>query len=562
MMLGTSGGVPVNLLEPKPPFVWPEPRARERMGEYLYDPPFGELAYCAAAVFGIVSALTAKGVGVLEAWLENNAYLKARLIVMLYPTCSTRQPDLSCLLKLAERTADRLSIHICALEHVTDRGSNALCFLPPPSSDAVHLTIGPSEDLGMDPRQEGHINMVLRADPPLVETFKRHFDWLWANSHELTANRAALIPHLVLPEGTEEGERLWREYMNSLAASPISEERLPAVAHVNPETGDVVLKSVDGKDLTAPTEEVGLKKLDPLAERVARLYERGALVSIDKLSRIPPLDAPLDPSHFGDISELHRGNVTRKVSMRVSVIDEKTLKEIEKRRQGLRTLLSKFTFSLSDNMRWMPAAAQELFDAELQRVNKEGQDLISDLLKGDVDSFIKAKRDSLVRDINEMYAQLGRTGQVTADVISKVEEDLRQRLGKAQSANFMPKLSYSRLSFARTDNANASPWGQAYSLLSDIATFPRKALSDAFFLRGLKSQRKDLIAAMNVANDALCGKLGTFDAEEHCQAELDLLGRLEKAPVEARVRCEIVCMILDGAPVAAAEEELKKRESA
>ena len=82
-MLGTSGGAPVNLLEPKSPFVWPEPRARERMGEYLYDPPFGELAHCAAAVFGIVSALTAKGVGVLDAWLENNAHLKARLIVMV-----------------------------------------------------------------------------------------------------------------------------------------------------------------------------------------------------------------------------------------------------------------------------------------------------------------------------------------------------------------------------------------------------------------------------------------------------------------------------------------------
>lgn len=552
----------MNLLKPQPPFVWPEPRARERMGQYEFDPPFSGLADSAAAVFGIVSALTAQGVRVLERWLTSNANLKARLVVMVYPACSTRQPDISCLLTLAERNADRLFIHICALEHVTDRGSNALCFLPPPSSDAVHMAIGPSEDLGMDPRQEGQINIVLRADPPMVEAFKRHFDWQWANSHELTANRAALIPHLVLPEGTEEGERLWREYMESLAASPISEERLPAVAHVNPETGDVVLKSLDGKDLTAPTEEVGLKKLDGLAERVARLYERGALVSIDKLSRIPPLDAPLDPALFGDISELHRGNVTRKVSMRVSVIDEKTLKEIEKRRQGLRTLLSKFTFSLSDNMRWMPAAAQELFDTELQRVNKEGQDLISDLLKGDVESFLKAKRDSLIRDINEMYAQLGRTGQVTADVISKVEDDLRQRLGRAQSANFMPKLSYSRLSFARTDNANASPWGQAYSLLSDIAAFPRKALTDAFFLRGLKSPRRDLIAAMNVADDALCRKLGTVGAEDQCNADLDLLSKIEKAPIESRPRCELVSMILDGYTSDLVNDELKKRESA
>jgi hypothetical protein len=81
------------------------------------------------------------------------------------------------------------------------------------------------------------------------------------------------------------------------------------------------------------------------------LSDKGVLVSIDKLSRIPPLDAPLNPSLFGDTSELHKGNVTRKVSMRVSIIDEKTLKEIEKRRRGLRILLTKFTFGLADNIR-------------------------------------------------------------------------------------------------------------------------------------------------------------------------------------------------------------------
>jgi hypothetical protein len=163
----------------------------------------------------------------------------------------------------------------------------------------------------------------------MVEAFKRYFDWLWANSRQITARGTALIAHLVLPEGTEEGARLWREYMNG------PRDAAPEVAEVNPNTGDVTLISADGKELPAPTEELGLTKLNPLAERVARLYETGALVSIDKLSRIPPLDAPLDPNLFGDASELQRGNVTRKVKMRVSLIDEK---EIDKRRQGLSAL--------------------------------------------------------------------------------------------------------------------------------------------------------------------------------------------------------------------------------
>jgi hypothetical protein len=560
-MLGTSGGVTVNLLRPKPPYVWPEPRARERMAEYEYDPPFGELAYSAAAVFGIVSAPTAKGVGVLEAWLVNNATLNARLIVMVYPACSTRQADISYLLELAERIADRLIIHICALERVTDRGSNALCFVPAPTSDVVHMIIGPSEDLGMEPRQEGHINLVLRADPPLIEAFKRHFDWLWANSHELTAGRAALIPHLVLPEGTEQGERLWREYMNSLVVTPISEDRQPAVAHVDPDTGDVTLKSVDGQDLAAPTEEVGLKKLDSLAERVARLYEKGVLVSVDKLSRIPPLETRLDPRIFGDSAELRQGNVTRKVSVQVTVIDKQTLKDIEKCRQGLRGLLTRFTFGLAENMRWMPHAAQELFNKELKGVNEKGQALIASLLNGDLDAFMRARHGQLIQDINEMHTQLGRPGKLTEDVITKVEEDLKGRLIKAQSADFMPKLSFSRLSFARIDNSSSSPWGQAFSFLSDVATLPRKALTDPFFLRGLKAQKKDLMATMNVADDAVCRNPGALDTEDRCKAELDLLSEIEKASLESRDRCELVCMILDGAPVELVDEEMKKRES-
>ena len=145
-----------------------------------------------------------------------------------------------------------------------------------------------------------------------------------------------------------------------------------------------------------------------MADRIARLYAKGLLVSVDKLTRIPPLDAPLDPSIFGDPAEMQRGNVTRKVSMRVSAIDEKTLKDIDRRRQGLRTLLAKFTFGLADNMRWMPASARPLFEAELNRLNDEGQKLIADLLKGDVQAFVHGKRDALVADLNAMHRELGR----------------------------------------------------------------------------------------------------------------------------------------------------------
>jgi len=282
------------------------------------------------------------------------------------------------------------------------------------------------------------------------------------------------------------------------------------------------------------------------------------LVSIDKLSKIPPLDAPLDPNLFGDASELRSGSVTRKVNMRVSVIDEKTLKEIESCRQALRTLLTKFTFGLADNMRWMPNTARKLFEAELKRANDEGLKLISDLLKGDVDAFLSGKREKLVADLNGIYSQRGRPGHVTPDVVEKVVASLKVRLIKAQSSNFMPKLSYSSISFTSTEDAFASPWGQAYSLLSDVAASPRKAHTDSFFFHGLKTPKKELLAAMDVADDVILRDPGTFELEDRCKLEIDLLATIENAPIESKVRCKLVRKIIEGASVSSIEEELDK----
>ena len=547
-------------LKPQVPFIWPEPRVREGITIYEHNPPIGELALGATSLFGVISALTTRGVDVLEAWLEGNHDLKASVIVAVYPACATTQSDLAHLQALVERYAHRLTAHVWPLQQVTDRSIGALCFSAK-DSDTVHMMAGSSEDLGLDPWGRGHLNFVFRADPSLIEAFKRHFDWLWANSCEISSRSATGIPDLALPKGSEEGARMWQAYMNELLSVPANEDMRRVVAHVDPETGDVIIKSPEGDVLLAPTEQLGIKKLDPFADEVARLYEQGALVSIDKLSKIPPLDAPLDPSVFGDAAELVRGNVKRKVSMRVSVIDEKTLKEIETRRQGLRTLLTKFTFGLADNMRWMPVKARGVFEAELKRINEEGQKLISDLLCGGVDAFLKAKHEALVADLNGMHSQLGRQGQVTPDIINKVVKSLEDRLGKAQTANFMPKLSYSSISFSSTDNAFASPWGQAYSLLSDVATFPRKALTDSFFFRGLKTPKKTLLEAMNVADDVILRDPGTFELEDRCKRELDLLSRIEEAPVEPRLRCNLVWKIINGAPIPSVEEELKREST-
>lgn len=548
----------MNLLKPQPPFVWPEPRIWEKSCDYEYYPPFFELAQASSSLFGTVNAITSSGIELLETWLKGNPNLRANIIVIVYPACSTQQKDLMQLLDLVEIFKERLVVHIRPLATVTDRGTNALFFLKDGTND-VHVVTGPTEDFGLASVQEGQFNFVFRAEATLVEAFKRHFDWLWAYTREITAERAASIPDLIIPGGTTEATESWEAYMAECLYSSANEDPMAPTVNVDPSTGDVTYNGPDGEAISAPTETLGLPKLDSLADYIARIYEKGFLVSIDKMSRIPPLDVPLDPSLLGDPSAMQKGSVTRKVSMRVSIIDEKYLKEIEKRRQGLRVLLSRFTFGLADNMRWMPSSARKLFESTLEIANKKGRELITALLQGGVDKFIESKKSKLKDDINAMYKELGRSGGVSSDIIEKVVASLKERLEKAESANFMPTLSYSLLSFSLNQNDLVSPWGQAYSLLSDIATFPRKAVTDKFFFSGLAVPENDLIEAMNIAEDNLCLDLGARNLKERCTSELDLLVEIERKELSARDRCELVKRILCGEPVQDIRNALDKK---
>ncbi|MGH7340545.1 MAG: hypothetical protein ACREKH_08660, partial [Candidatus Rokuibacteriota bacterium] len=276
-------------LRPISPFVWPEPRILDGARKYA-DLPLAGLARESGGLFGTVSGLTSRGIAALRAWLDDNPRLAASLIVAVYPATATRAADLSALRDLAVRTPDRLNARVYPCDGVTAHPATVLCFLAP-GADTVHMATGPTEDLGIDARC-GEVNFVFLGDPPLVECFRRYFDWLWAHSRPVSAPGVVDIPDLAIPPGTAEGERLWSRYRDAWTESRPAGD----LAEVDPETGTLRISSPDGTPLTSPTEALGLLALDDFAGAVARLYQKGSLVSIDKLSRVPPLNAPLNPS--------------------------------------------------------------------------------------------------------------------------------------------------------------------------------------------------------------------------------------------------------------------------
>ncbi len=519
-------------LQPEPPFLWPDPRVLEGLHTYPGGTAVEQLCTSAEAMFGVVTALTGSGIDLLESVFESNPSLRCRLVVSVYPTCRTAEHDLDRLRDLVRLLGSRLDARVRPYRNVTDRPTNALCFKD--TSGGTYLAIGPTENLGHDDVPDGKVDFVFRAEAALVERFRRYFDWLWAGSTQLESAGAIQIPALVLPEGTAEGQEAWDRYLAACSTTTTIEDQQHAT--VDPHTGEVTVEE-------SASEEIGIEKLDPFTDEVARIYSRGSLVSIDKYGRTPPLDAPLNPAWFGDEAEIQRGAITRKVTMRISIISEARLKEIEKRRKGIRTLLNRFSLGLADNMRWIPSAAQPLFEAELHRLNEEGRGLLEELFNGDVAAFVSGKRDSVTRDLKAMSEELGRD-VAREDVIDQVLSSFNRRLTNAVTGSLLPSVTYSAVVFRLCSSACSSPWEQAYSFLRDLARFPRKAMTDPFFMRGLKVDEEALLRAMDVADDALHSAKGM--PKSRCTDELELLDRIHESRLDPERRCRLVFQVLRG----------------
>lgn len=173
-------------------------------------------------------------------------------------------------------------------------------------------------------------------------------------------------------------------------------------------------------------------------------------------------------------------------------------------------------------------------------------------------AFIAGKRAGLVADINAMFVELGRADRVTDPVIDTIMESFEKRLTKAQGANFMPTLTYSAIAFERgRESSWASPWGQAYAFLNDVARLPRRAFGEPFFAQNLTIDEELLLTAMNVADDALLREDTRRGIRDRSKTDLRVLKTIEQSSIGAREKCELVYLILSGGRLDAIVAQLR-----
>jgi hypothetical protein len=524
------------------PFVWPEPRISSGFSRYETALPFEADARAAQSVFGVVSAIDAKAVNWMEGYLEDNPEAKLRLVISIHPTCRTSRSDLQHLLRLAERHVDRADFRVFPEASLLDRSSNLLCLCG--VDGRVAVSVGPTENLGFAPVSPSHANLASTVTAAALEACRKWFDYLWGIAGPLRPDIVSSMPHLMLPEGDREAARLWADYRRRCLAQESTAEP-PVRAIVNPESGEVVLVDHNDEAIPSPTEAIGVPKLDPLSEHVARIFELGVLVSVDKLSRIPPLEAPVKPSWFDVESFRQTGMVTAQTSIKVAPFDETTLRKIDRLRRVSGEVLPSYSFALADGVRWIPKQAIPLFEAALTAANGDAKKLLGETVGNDIQAFLTAQRDRIRNDAQRMYAAYHPGGKIPEDAVTNIVNELSLRLEKTKADQLIPKVAYSPVAFNPSQNSEwSSPWGQAFALLKGIAEFPRQAMTDRFFWRGIKTDENALVNAMNVAGDYLVEEYGGRKAAQRAQLELEMIKQLEAVSCDAQAKCRALWTLI------------------
>ena len=335
-----------------------------------------------ATILGIVSGIDNRGTTWFETFLTQRSYDNALIIFAVYAGCPTRSGDLNRLLELQTQAGTRVEFRILPMDTGGGAPTNCLAALPADYSTRVFL-FGPTPNFGIDLPDRTQVNMAFKPDMALFHQWRRWFDGTWLQSAPLTENTAN-IPALVPATGSTEAAAQWAAYCTLCSG----QEQTPPLIVVDPNTNEVQSgRKADGSEDPPPTKIVELPELDPLSERMDRLFGAGKQISIASSSALKPLDAPVDPGLVGQEAEHRDGSVVQRQSFRISVFSEAELRKIEHYRKGSQAIIKKLGLPLEKGLYWMPDKVVSIFENEINAKNDEAKEELRKLIGGNAESF-------------------------------------------------------------------------------------------------------------------------------------------------------------------------------
>jgi hypothetical protein len=533
------------------PFIWPDFRCVADSSGSMPDTE--KVLATSMLILGVVHGFSEVGVERLRRVLTRttsassndngmpvSVAVKVRLIVTLYPTCLTTSDVLLSLLELQGKHP-ALEVRLVTCDLWTDPQSTLACYK---TVDTVPIVMFGSSANFEDPSDDSaHLTLVFSAEPLLAAEWQKWFDVKWLKAVRLTDERTG-IPSLILPEGTREAARKWREFEHLCLDTGLWRELIEVA--VDPDTGEIVATSVNGTPVPTVSSDNKLPQVSPVYRKLSQLIDMGHLVSVDKTTRLAPFEVSVRPKWFGLETQTQIGSVKRQVSYRISALTEDELKQLENRRKKTSELLDLFSFSIADNQRWMPKATEELFRKENDRVNAEAKDILSKLLAGDLKTFLEARRTAVCKDANRMYRDLFPEGELSEAAIDEIMSAIKKRFEAAEQRPFLPQLSFNRVSLPQPhDSAWKSQLGSALHLLLSIVRYPRKACKNGvYFARGMKAKPHEILKAMNLLNDPFVEAFDRNDAKERAESELEEVDAIESSDISAEEKCQQLFKLL------------------
>ena len=542
------------------PFVWPavtELTGQARDGTAV---PFDHALEDIESLLGIVSAVDGRGATWLETFLKQRSNLKALVVLAVYAGCPTRAGDLARLLDLQTQAAGKIKVRILPMANGHGAPANCLVAVPADNSAPVFL-FGPTPNFSIDGCDRTQVNMAFRAEMALFNRWCCWFDGAWLQAVPLTETTAD-IPALAPAAGSSEAAAQWNAYCTLCAKSSQS----ASIIVVDPETKEVQSgKKPDGLEDPTPSSILKLSKLDPLADRVARLSGKGRQVTIDYSSRVQPLHAPVDPRLLGQEAKHRDGTVVQRQSFRISVFSEEELKKINEYRKGTQAITKKLGLPLEIGLYWLPNAVISIFENEINAKNEEARQELKNLVKGNASSFVEGKIKKIRNDLAIVYKRLGGEGDVPQHTLTGLVDALTVRINRALDAQILTPVTFSEVRFdLREKEGWQAPWAQAEKLVIALARFPRQAIHRSKTLAGLQTSQYEILTAMDVEDDVILKveKENRLRSERRARSELQTLDWIANADIGGRNRCEVGFMLIDGKPPKDIHQFIANRESA
>lgn len=544
------------LIEPVAPFLWPSPRIAHGDGGYFKDPPYLEFLEGVTHVTAVLSCTNPSALTGLAEIVDIFKPQRCSAVLVGTPReLEATAPGRDIAYLLPESPADRHR-GLALLPLQGDERSNTqaiVCRIPAePYGLLFHGSdLGPVHHAG----RADALNIAQRLDPILANSWNIWFRDLWRRATRVFDRPAFLAVAAI----ARSSEHIHNGAIQAPAPKHVVQLYLPfPLTHRDAE--DAVSFGAE-LERAAVSAELGLPDVDPLTVRMARLFDAGSIVTIDRGTRAPPLAVPVPTEWFGEQRNDRVGAASRRVEYRIELVNEHESDWFERIRQTTSQLLRHLGCSIADGQRWVPDRAWPSFERLMRTASREGHKALRELIGDSVVAFVETQRERIRTDLEKLLRRAGRPERVPEADLDELLVDARNRMEAAIRSDFVARVNRARVTFASATGSRwASNWSQAFRLLRDLALVTRQCLADERFRWRLpqfgdsRLEPQELLEAMNVLDDRIVSEAratgspvsSTPELSARIRAEIALLNALGDVEVSDRDKADAVLQLIEG----------------